>query len=488
MGYKFSEKGINFIVPVGVNRLVMKLTLLKRTYMCAEDFAVDDIQIRPVGPDAFVKFDFEPPTTIVKSVCFQHNTTITMSGVMDPYYPNPSLQWQQSTDFGITWTDIPGATGSTYSRSFPVPDTFLFRLSGGDAPTVANPACRVVSNSLRVEVDGLPTGYTITNNSPVCAGDDLKFNASGAASYLWTGPNGFHDNIPFPHIFNCSLQDSGMYYVEVFSLGGCRKTDSTRSVVIGTDVHAGPDTAICKGESVRLIASTGETYLWVPAAGLSSTDQVMVRATPQNTTDYIVKVTDQYGCSDTVHVLVTVKNKTQVKAVIAANAYLCRATDSLTFSSKSLGDIDQWNWDFGNGHNSTAENPPVQYYSIPASQSTVVARLAVTDTAGCADTAFHFMQVVDNCYIAVPTAFTPDNDGRNDYLYPIKAYKATDLYFQVYNRYGQLVFATRDWTKKWNGKINGMDQDTGVYVWMLDYTDVSGKRISLKGTTVLIRR
>lgn len=487
MGYQFSEKGIDFIMPAGVSRLVMKLTLLRRTYQCAEDFAVDDIQIRPKGPDMHIEFTGEP-LTIVKSVCYQHASTVSLTGSMDPYYPNPVLQWQQSNDGGITWTDVPGATGPVFSQVYTVPDTLLIRLSGGDAAQAANPNCRVVSKPLRVEVDGLPTGYTITSNSPVCAGDDLKFNGEGAARYEWTGPNGFYDNVPYAHIFNCSLNDSGMYYVEVYSLGGCRRTDSIRAVVIGTDVHAGPDTAICIGESVKLMASIGTSYVWTPVAGLSATDQPTVRASPVQTTNYVVRVTDQFGCSDTAQVLVTVKNTQPVKAVIAANAFLCRPADSLRYASSSLGVVDAWDWDFGNGQRSTAEKPALQYYSVAPSQNTVLARLAVTDTAGCTDTAYHFIQVVDNCYIAVPTAFTPDNDGRNDYLYPVNAYKATDLYFQVFNRHGQRVFAGRSWNQRWDGKINGVVQDTGVYVWMLDYTDVSGRRISLKGTSVLIRR
>ena len=56
-----------------------------------------------------------------------------------------------------------------------------------------------------------------------------------------------------------------------------------------------------------------------------------------------------------------------------------------------------------------------------------MSRLAVADTAGCTDTAYQLIQVEDNCYIAVPTGFTPNNDGRNDYLYPLNAFKVTDL-------------------------------------------------------------
>lgn len=486
--YKFTDFGFNFFMPGGVNKLVIKLILLRSTYWCAEDFALDDVQVRPVGPGVDIGFLGEPSTTIVKSVCFQDNKTITLTGNMEAYYPNPVLQWQQSMDNGTTWVDILGANATTYSKNFSVPDTFLYRLTGGDARTVANPNCRVVSNVIKVDVDGLPTGYTVTNNSPVCSGQDLKFNASGAASYVWTGPNGFYDNIPFPHIFFSSLADSGMYYVDVTSLGGCIVKDSTYATVIGTDVYARPDTAICKGQSVKLETSKGLSYLWTPSTALSAVNVQYPKTKPETTTTYTVKVTDSFGCSDTAMVQIRVLNKIEVKAKIEANNYLCRSFDSLSFSSKNLGQINNWSWNFGNGQISTLKDPPVQYYSVTASENSVVARLAVKDTTtGCSDTAYHFITIADNCYIAVPSAFTPDNDGLNDYLYPLNAYKATNLIFRVYNRNGQIVFETRDWTRKWDGKINGMEQNAGVYIWMLDYNDAAGKRISLKGTTVLIR-
>jgi gliding motility-associated-like protein len=95
--------------------------------------------------------------------------------------------------------------------------------------------------------------------------------------------------------------------------------------------------------------------------------------------------------------------------------------------------------------------------------------------------------VADNCYIAVPSAFTPNGDGANDYPYPLNAYKASNLRFSVYNRNGQLIFATKDPTKKWDGTVKGNPQPAGAYVWTLNYMDQSGKKIALKGTSVLIR-
>lgn len=486
-GYRFNKLGYDFIMPGGVNKMVVKLTLLHSVFLCAEDFAIDDVIIAPVGPAVAIGFAGEPSATIVKSVCFQNNATVVLSGNMESYYPNPAVQWQVSTDKGITWQDIPGATANTYSRSYPTPDTFYYRLTGSDISTIANPNCRVVSNIIRVEVNGLPKNYTISNNSPVCAGQDLKFTGEGAASYIWTGPNGFYDNIAYPHIFYSALKDSGMYYVKVFSLGGCSKTDSTYAVIIGTDVSASADTAICIGRYVRLQASKGATYLWTPSTGLSNTTIFNPLAKPKVTTNYIVTVADKYGCTDTAHVKITVRNKTEVKAAISANNFLCRNVDSILFVSTSKGDMANWNWDFGNGQTSIQKTPASQYYQIPLTRDFYLAKLIVTDTAGCTDVTTHSLTVVDNCYIAVPNAFTPNNDRLNDYLYPLNAYKASHLSFKVYNRLGQLVFFTNNWLQKWDGKFKGMNLETGVFVWILAYTDASGNPISLKGTSLLMR-
>ncbi len=65
-----------------------------------------------------------------------------MSGSMEAYYPNPALQWQQSSDDGVTWTDIPGATNNICTQTFSTPDTFLFRLSGADISQISNPGCK----------------------------------------------------------------------------------------------------------------------------------------------------------------------------------------------------------------------------------------------------------------------------------------------------------------------------------------------------------
>ena len=127
-------------------------------------------------------------------------------------------------------------------------------------------------------------------------------------------------------------------------------------------------------------------------------------------------------------------------------------------------------------------------YPVPVFTTQETVRLLISNRYGCTDTATQIIKVVNNCYIAVPSAFTPNGDGLNDYLYPLNAYKARDLSFSVYNRFGQRLFFTRNWLNKWDGTIKGQGADTGTYVWILTYTHTdTNKKVEQKGTTILIR-
>jgi gliding motility-associated-like protein len=177
----------------------------------------------------------------------------------------------------------------------------------------------------------------------------------------------------------------------------------------------------------------------------------------------------------------------ELNAAFEATAVVC-PNDLAVFKDNSIGNIVSWNWDFGNGVISNVQSPPSQSY-LPASVTRdVFPRLIIQNNLGCYDTAIQKIVVPNSCYIAVPNAFTPNKDGLNDYLYPLNAYKAVDLSFRVYNRVGQLVFETRDWTKKWDGRFKGQGADPGTYVWILIYTDGdTGKKIQQKGSTILLR-
>jgi gliding motility-associated-like protein len=192
-------------------------------------------------------------------------------------------------------------------------------------------------------------------------------------------------------------------------------------------------------------------------------------------------------CKDTSATTIALDNA--LKAAFGYPEILC-PEDKAVFTDSSIGKIISWNWDLGDGSTSLLQNPlPETYPKVTIERSKLYTiRLIVENDHNCFDTVSHQMKVVNSCYITVPNAFTPNNDGMNDYLYPLNAWKASNLEFFIYNRYGQVVFHTTDWTRKWDGTINGQQQSTGVYVWMLRYTDrETGQQVFKKGTTVLIR-
>lgn len=486
-GYKFGVFGVSFKMPDGYKRLVAKIKVISSADECGSDFAVDDIRVAAAGPKADISFSNEFLSTILKSVCFQQNKTIELTGEVEPFYAMQALQWQQSTDDGANWSDIPGANDKVYSRDFSIPDTFLFRLSVAEAGKIANKYCRIVSDLLTVQVNGIPSNLKVETNAPVCAGQQLTFLASGGATYEWYGPNGFYDNIPFPHIYKSALKDSGMYYTDIFTLGGCKARDSVYVKIIGTDVSAGNDTAICLGKPVTLQASKGLVYRWTssPGGNLWQTQQITVL--PLQNTTYTLSVTDKEGCTDSASVSIKLRNHSLLQAGMLAGEYVCYGLDSMLFTSTSKGDIEKWNWNFDNGNFSQEEKPPVQYYYAGAGDVSYTIILHVSDSAGCTDSLSHKLKVAPNCYIAVPTGFTPNGDGLNDFLYPLNAFKATHLTFRVYSRDGLLLFETHDWNRKWDGNLNGIQQPSGAYAWMLNYVDAAGKAVLLKGTTMLIR-
>lgn len=177
----------------------------------------------------------------------------------------------------------------------------------------------------------------------------------------------------------------------------------------------------------------------------------------------------------------------KIDAAFSSPEIAC-ANDNVTLVDNSVGNVASWSWDLGNGSIATQQNPQPFKYPKTEGETNYTIRLTVTTATGCTDTASANIVVVGNCNILVPTAFTPNNDGKNDYLFPTNAFAADNLVFRVFNRFGQIVFESRDWRRHWDGNVNGQPQNSGTYAWSLSYTLRStGRQYVFKGTTVLIR-
>jgi len=88
--------------------------------------------------------------------------------------------------------------------------------------------------------------------------------------------------------------------------------------------------------------------------------------------------------------------------------------------------------------------------------------------------------------VFIPNTFTPNNDGQNDVLF-VRGLKIDDVYFAVYNRWGELVFETNDKTKGWDGVYKNKPADIGVFGWYLKVRCFNGEETFRKGNVTLIR-
>ncbi|MBI5218939.1 MAG: T9SS type A sorting domain-containing protein [Bacteroidia bacterium] len=130
-------------------------------------------------------------------------------------------------------------------------------------------------------------------DTTICFGDTAHLTASGGVTYLWNNSDTTAD------IF---ITIAGIFYVTVYDSNGCTASDSIHLFVNPLPVaNAGNDVSICRGNDTSLTATGGILYHWSTGEDLAT-----ISVAPQNTTDYMVTVTDGNGChnSDTVSVVV----------------------------------------------------------------------------------------------------------------------------------------------------------------------------------------
>ena len=471
----WQQFGFFFTTPVGVSDIVLRIFNNARGG-CGNDLALDDITFRPCGP----KLDpsIVGITADTADVCDGVAKSYSFTCAVSTGFNNPVFQWQQKINDG-TWTDIPGATATTYSQNFPATTAigkYYFRLAAVEIGNANSLKCRVVSPPLLVEVHANPETNT-GNNGPVCEGSTLLLSANSGTQYAWTGVNNFSGSGSPVTINSTQLTMAGKYYVLVTDKFGCVNTDSTFVNVNPTPVAVTTfsSVTICLGSSVQLVSSGGSSYSWVPATALSSAAISNPIASPKNTIQYMVIVSNQFACSDSAAVEVIVNesptaNAGPDKSIIQGHSVL--------LSGSATGQSVTYSWSPATYLDNAQilqplANPP----------NDINYTLTVVSTNGCG-TAIDTMHVFWYKDIFIPTAFTPNGDGINDYwrIPALNAFSTFELL--VFDRYGKIVFQNKNANQPWDGTYKGEPQPIGSYVYQITLNQFPGL---LKGTVTIIR-
>ncbi|MDF1694815.1 MAG: hypothetical protein P1U56_03250, partial [Saprospiraceae bacterium] len=163
--------------------------------------------------------------------------------------------------------------------------------------------CESEEACTNVTVKPTPPNPVVSNNGPICEGEDLELSAEfvTGASYAWTGPNGFTSNVQNPTVTGATPNESGDYCV-IITIDGCISAESCTNMIIKENPQtptAANNGIICEGEDLELSTDfiLGATYVWNGPNGFSSTDEnpVIAAATPNENGEYCVIVTVD-GC------------------------------------------------------------------------------------------------------------------------------------------------------------------------------------------------
>lgn len=328
--------------------------------------------------------------------------------------------------------------------------------------------------------------YTILDS---CAGV-VQFNAitgmPGTVTWQWDFGDG--NTSPLQNPVHTFTPASRAYTVtlRISSSVTCGKIKSTRIIKpSGAIVDAAFDYVIrCDSGYVRFVnksfinQSGGGQYLWDFGDGNSSTVANPVHIYNQEGL-YSVKLKLLTGAAcldDSLIRQVEVKNFT----VIAPPDQTITVGQPVFLSTNEPAETFKWSPDTWLS-NSSIRNP------VATPLEDIVYKVTASNGEGCKGEDSVKITVLQYNDIYVPTGFTPNDDGKNDLLKPFYHGQVILKEFSIYSRWGQQVFSTSQRNAGWNGKVNGMLQQAGVYVWFIKAIGKSGETIERKGTFVLIR-
>lgn len=410
-----------------------------------------------------------------------------------PLTATVSLVTPASCDGGADGTITVSVTGGTGAYQYSTDGTkfqasnVLNVLAGTHTVTVKDASgCLAVIPDIIVGLHNNLVFTPAADPAPICEGTGITLQAiSNATEYSWAADiPGF---ISDANVANPTVKPTATtVYTVSMRLGVCMAADEIRVQVRPAPVpDAGPDGEICYGQNYQLQAQGGVSYEWTPQRFLSDpfnpNPQVLQ---PDRTMTYSLTVIDAASCRSLVPDEVTITVAPPIKVQVTPHDTVVYAGAQFQMLASSIGTNYTWSPNTGL-NNPLIANPTVTAPSFDG--ATVLYKVAVTTDAGCKGEGSATVKVFKGPEIHVANAFSPNNDGKNDLFLPFPVGIKQLGYFKVFNRWGQLMFATTTLQHGWDGKLSGMDQPPGVYTWMIEAITQDGRKISKKGTVVLMR-
>lgn len=422
--------------------------------------------VRVKGPIA----NFEIPDF----VCY--DSLLTFRNLSYPYYnTEPIVQWQWNLGNGEQLT-AENPAPYAYER----PGSYNITLTVRDISNCAQ------KQTIPARIVRLPKVDILPRKKSICQGTPVEMIAYSSDRIDWL-------NLPQNL---CSICDtvtvqpvhSVNYIVQTTNAYGCRNYDSSMlHVMEPIQLSVSPkDTTLCEGEGFQYQIQSNGFITFSPSLHSEGTFAPSPYVEPEENMVYTILSTDSLGCfTDSVQATITVLPRPFLDA--GPDLHLDYGSTFLLDPETDFESL-QYHWTSSNGHVSC---PTCSQISGTVDKNTTYT-VEVTNQQGCKNS--DQINLVVRCsskQLLLPTAFTPNGDGLNDYFYPISRGFNEILAFTIFDRSGMKVFERKNMIPNqpnmgWDGRIRGASPNTSSFVWMAQ-VECEGNIIVKKGTFTLIK-
>jgi gliding motility-associated-like protein len=330
------------------------------------------------------------------------------------------------------------------------------------------------------------TTYQFTNTSTAPAGKPFS-----NTSFKWFFGDGSAPVVAGPAPITHTFPGVGTYNVSMVLLDTnyCNAPDSVvKTMRISPNVDARfetpPSGCAPYSAAFKNTSAGGQQFFWSFGDGTTSnvSEPVHLYDVPGT---YTIRLTvvDSSTCniSDSTQFTITVSQKPE--AGFAFSPKPPQENTPVQFTNTSLG-ATNYKWDFGDGDTLLTTSTAVIshiFNETKAYNTCLIARnqFGCTDTV-CAEILAKVVPLID-----VPNAFTPNGDGVNDKVF-VRGYGIAKMTWQIYNRWGALVFQTTNRSEGWDGTYKGSIQPTEVYHYVLIVEFSDGVKYQKKGDITLL--
>lgn len=349
----------------------------------------------------------------------------------------------------------------------------------------------VVTSCSKAVVADIPQYSSEFNTYIVeCRSNTIKFDniSTGGFEYHWdfgvAGTNSDTSNLLSPTF---TYPDTGVYSVKLVVNPGSTCSDSiVRLVKVYPSYKADFDFSgtLCPNVPIQFTDRSSSRYgeiirwRWDFGDGRFSADRNPAQYYLQGG-DYQVRLVsgNSLGCQDTVTKLVAVERFKP----FAGNDTIIVKGESILFNAS--GGV-QYQWTPGTYLSSSTTPNPIGTYP---DTTTILYTVDIVSANGCVGKDDIRVRVVGQAALFVPTAFTPNGDGVNDYVAPIAIGYRQLEFFRIFNRFGEMVFESNSFERGWDGYLGNRTAEIGAYYWVASTIDRYGKQDISKGDLTLLR-